>query len=446
MPRSIGRPTCAPARRSRGSARDTLAVVQDDASFVAILEDVGEPAPLRLARARRTASVGRRRSPVRRRARQQEREARSRGRASRSTTERCSSRSARARRPSRERVVLVDDPAAARRASRIVERSALYAAMRDERSILAAPSSTSKAPRSRVTTSSSSSVATARRADGRAPVDATARIDRARSSRTCVRSRARDARRAHRCATSCSGTSARSTARGSRSPTARDARTAMRPRFLACAEDSPDATRDGPVTRRRHRTPRRSRDASRELGAIVDERGDAAARQGRGPRASTTMTPRARGWSSTATIPTCPAELLELRLGERMGMTDGRADCRGRDRRVAAVPADVLLRERASSSSSGSRTTASTSGSRSTSRTSSKMTDIEVGIVLGNFRLVGIARADPVRRDRRSHHVQAIADHRVRRLRDGVLVPPRVPDASVRHPRARSSRRSQAAS
>jgi hypothetical protein len=85
--------------------------------------------------------------------------------------------------------------------------------------------------------------------------------------------------------------------------------------FLACAEASPDATRDGPVSGVViGRVDDRAREA--ELGSIVDERGEPLLDKAEGIALDEHDARRA--WLVVdRDDPARPAELLELRLGDR---------------------------------------------------------------------------------------------------------------------------------
>lgn len=224
--------------------------------------------------------------------------------------------------PLRERVVLIDDPAGAAPRVVVVEASALYAAMRCEPVFCGSELNVEGAALA------GDDVMFLQRGNGapcdeRLPVDASVRIDRALLVEY-LRSLAR--RDGKTKLASCPPLRDvvgwdLGAASGTRL-TFTDA-VATRGRwtaFLACAEDSPDATRDGPVAGVViGRLDDRERVA--ETGLIVDERGEPLLDKAEGITLDDHDAGRA--WLVIdRDDATRPAELLELRLGRRW-TTDG---------------------------------------------------------------------------------------------------------------------------
>jgi hypothetical protein len=227
--------------------------------------------------------------------------------------------------PRRERVVLIDEPAGAAPRVVVVDASALYTAMRSEAFFCGSELNIEGAALA------GDDVIFLQRGngapcDGRLPVDASVRVDRAQLVaylRSLARGddETRDKAYAETKLASCpplrdvvgwdlgavSGTRITFT----------DA-VATRGRwtaFLACAEDSPDATRDGPVAGVViGRLDDRERVA--ETGVIVDERGEPLLDKAEGIALDDHDATRA--WLVIdRDDATRPAELLELRLGSR---------------------------------------------------------------------------------------------------------------------------------
>jgi hypothetical protein len=316
-----------PAHVRAGSAlaridAHTLAVVQDDASFVAILEGVGTR---RGARGSADALVVRDVPLPSRDGVRQFDDARGNKKA-KLDLEACLALDGGAlliafgsgSSPARERVVLVDDPAGSTPRVTIVEATALYAAMRSEPIFCGSELNVEGAALA------GDDVLLLQRGngaprDGRGPVDASARIDRD-SLIAYLRALA------HGDAAPCPPLRDvvawdLGAANGTRL-TFTDA-VATRGRwtaFLACAEDSPDATRDGPVA---GVVIGRLDDGERiaEMGTIVDELGEALLDKAEG--ITLDDDDHRRAWLVIdRDDATRPAELLELRLGERWA-TDG---------------------------------------------------------------------------------------------------------------------------
>jgi hypothetical protein len=228
--------------------------------------------------------------------------------------------------PLRERVVLIDDPAGAAPRVSVVEASALYAAMRSEPVFCGSELNVEGAALAGDDDVIFLQRGNGARCDERLPVDASARVDRALLV-AYLRSLARG------------GDGGASTKLASCPPlrdvvgwdlgaasgtrlTFTDA-VAARGRwtaFLACAEESPDATRDGPVAGVViGRLDDRERVA--ETGVIVDERGEPLLDKAEGITLDDHDAGRA--WLVIdRDDATRPAELLELRLGPRWN-TDG---------------------------------------------------------------------------------------------------------------------------
>lgn len=317
-----------PAHVRAGSAlaridAHTLAVVQDDASFVAILEGIGTR---RGARGSADALVVRDVPLPSADGVRQFDDARGNKKA-KLDLEACLALDGGAlliafgsgSSPVRERVVLIDDPAGSAPRVTVVEAAALYAAMRSEPIFCGSELNIEGAALA------GDDVLLLQRGngapcDGRVPVDASARIDRdslIAYLRALARGDVAPCPPLHDVVAWDLGA-----ANGTRL-TFTDA-VATRGRrwtaFLACAEDSPDATRDGPVAGVViGRLDDRERVA--EIGTIVDERGEALLDKAEGITLDDDDVRRA--WLVIdRDDATRPAELLELRLGERWA-TDG---------------------------------------------------------------------------------------------------------------------------
>jgi len=221
--------------------------------------------------------------------------------------------------PARERVVLVEEPAGSAPRVTVVNASALYAAMRSEPVFCGSELNVEGAALA------GDDVLLLQRGngapcDGRVPVDASARVDRdlliAYLSALAGLARG-EAAAAALCPPLRDVVAWDLGAANGTRLTFTDA-VAARGRwtaFLACAEDSPDATRDGPVAGVViGRLDDRERVA--ELGTIVDERGEPLLDKAEGITLDDTDARRA--WLVIdRDDATRPAELLELRLGER---------------------------------------------------------------------------------------------------------------------------------
>jgi hypothetical protein len=307
-----------PAHVRAGSAlarldAGTLAVVQDDASFVALLRGVGtgtaglvvEDIPLPSTRGVRQFDDGRG------------------NKKSKLDLEAClalrdgallvafGSGSS----PARERIVLIEEPAGSAPRVTVVNAAALYAAMRAELKFCGSELNVEGAALA------GDDILFLQRGngapcDGRVPVDASARVDRERlvayllslangDTAPCPPLRdvvGWDLGRAHGSETRLTFTDA----------VAAPGRWTA---FLACAEDSPDATRDGPVTGVViGRLDDRERVA--ELGVITDERGAPLLDKAEGVTLDADD-PRRAWLVIDRDDATRPADLLELRLGER---------------------------------------------------------------------------------------------------------------------------------